>query len=343
MNAEIPIQNVEEARVLFGPLDKTAKLFQENFGVRLVHRGDVLKLLGNEEGVSKARAVLENCLRRMRQGHRLTHAEIENMVLGRDQVRHTQSPSPQEVSLPTPGPAGVDSSSIRPSRVQPKTKGQKHYLRAIEKNSVVFAVGPAGTGKTYLAVAAAVEALQRSEFQKIVLARPAVEAGEKLGFLPGDYYAKVNPYLRPLYDALGDMLGPTLTKRYLESEIIEVCPLAYMRGRTLNHSFILLDEAQNTTVSQMRMFLTRMGEGSKIVVTGDVTQVDLPGNIRSGLVDAVQRLYRVKGLTVVQLEREDIVRHRIVQDIVEAYESTQARMPSPEDRGANPVRTRKHK
>ena len=170
-----------------------------------------------------------------------------------------------------------------------------------------------------------------------------MEAGEKLGFLPGDYYAKVNPYLRPLYDALGDMLGPTLTKRYLESEIIEVCPLAYMRGRTLNHSFILLDEAQNTTVSQMRMFLTRMGEGSKIVVTGDVTQVDLPGNIRSGLVDAMQRLHRVKGLTVVHLEREDIVRHQIVQDIVEAYERTQARMPSPEDRGANPVRTRKHK
>ncbi len=343
MNAEIPLQNVEEARVLFGPLDKTAKLFQKNFGVRLVHRGDVLKLLGTEEGVSKTRAILERCLRRMRQGHRLTHAEIENMVLGRDAAPRVNPTRPKENSIPVSGGGESETHSGRTNRVQPKTKGQKNYLRAIEKNSVVFAVGPAGTGKTFLAVAAAVEALQRGEFQKIVLARPAVEAGEKLGFLPGDYYAKVNPYLRPLYDALGDMLGPTLTKRYLESEIIEVCPLAYMRGRTLNHSFILLDEAQNTTVSQMRMFLTRMGEESKIVVTGDVTQVDLPGNIRSGLVDAVQRLHRVKHLTVVHLDREDIVRHRIVQDIVQAYESTQARMPSPEDRGANPVRTRKQK
>jgi phosphate starvation-inducible protein PhoH and related proteins len=205
-------------------------------------------------------------------------------------------------------------------KVQPRTLGQARYVRAIMHNDVVFCAGPAGTGKTYLAVAMAVQALKQERVRKIVLVRPAVEAGESLGFLPGDLQAKINPYLRPLLDALREMIDFDQMKRLTELDVIEVAPLAYMRGRTLNEAFIILDEAQNTTISQMKMFLTRMGRGSKIVVSGDTTQIDLPPHVSSGLIDAQRRLHDIDGLAHVTLTGSDIVRHRLVQDIVRAYE-----------------------
>ena len=208
--------------------------------------------------------------------------------------------------------------------VRPRTAGQERYFQALMQHDVVFGVGPAGTGKTYLAMAAAVDAIRRGIVHRIVLVRPAVEAGEKLGFLPGDFQAKVDPYLRPLYDALHDLLEPSLRMRYLESEVVEVCPLSYMRGRTLNDSFIILDEAQNTTVPQMLMFLTRLGEGSRMVVTGDPSQTDLPANVPSGLGDALRKLDGTDGVGVVKLDAGDVVRHAVVSRIVTAYDRAAA-------------------
>ncbi len=213
-------------------------------------------------------------------------------------------------------------------QIRPRTAGQARYVAAIRSHELVFAVGPAGTGKTYLAVAMAVECLRRRDIRRIVLVRPAVEAGESLGYLPGDLQAKINPYLRPLLDALHEMMDYELIKSHMERDVIEVVPLAYMRGRTLNEAFVILDEAQNTTVAQMKMFLTRMGEGSRMVVSGDVTQVDLPSTTRSGLVDAVRRLQGLRGVSIVELDESDIVRHRLVQDIVQAYEEHPRRRSS---------------
>jgi len=206
-----------------------------------------------------------------------------------------------------------------PTLVRARTSGQQRYLEAMETHDVVFAVGPAGTGKTYLAVARAIEAMKRGIVRRIVLVRPAVEAGEKLGFLPGDFQQKIDPYLRPMYDALQDLLDARTRSRWLDSDVVEVCPLAYMRGRTLNRAFVILDEAQNTTVPQMLMFLTRLGEGSRMVVTGDPSQVDLPGNVTSGLHDAVRKLGEVDGIAIVRLDAEDVVRHAVVSRIVTAY------------------------
>ena len=223
-------------------------------------------------------------------------------------------------TAPAAKPAEVGSRYVRP-----RTDGQARYVRAMRDHDLTLCVGPAGTGKTYLAVGMAVSMLRQSAVKKIVLVRPAVEAGERLGFLPGDIVAKVNPYLRPLFDALNDMMEPEQVKRYMENDIIEIVPLAYMRGRTLNQAVIILDEGQNTTVPQMKMFLTRMGNGSKIIVTGDVTQVDLPKQTRSGLIDAVQRLRDVERIAIVYLDENDIVRHPLVQQILRAYEDERPR------------------
>jgi phosphate starvation-inducible protein PhoH and related proteins len=215
--------------------------------------------------------------------------------------------------------------------VRARTPGQQRYLDCIDQHDVVFALGPAGTGKTYLAVAKAIEAMKAGSVRKLVLVRPAVEAGEKLGFLPGDFQAKVDPYLRPMHDALQDLLDTRTRLRWLEGDAVEVCPLAYMRGRTLNHAFVILDEAQNTTVPQMLMFLTRLGEGSRMVVTGDPSQVDLPGNVSSGLQDAVRKLSDVDGVGILRLGAQDIVRHPVVSRIVTAYDrASRGGAPRPE-------------
>ncbi len=301
---EIQLQNLEEARAILGPLDSNARLIRELLGVNLLVRGDALRLMGRMQDVSQVRQVLEVALASLRSGKELGPSDVA------DQLRALSTPAAKTTSLEGNGQM----------RVKARSPGQKRYLQALAKHDVVFAMGPAGTGKTYLAVAAAVQAAREGSVRRIVLVRPAVEAGEKLGFLPGDFQAKVDPYMRPLYDALHDLLEPGQRMRYLEGEIIEVCPLAYMRGRTLNESFVILDEAQNTTVPQMLMFLSRLGEGSRMVVTGDPSQVDLPPQVQSGLVDAVQRLAKIDGIHITRLEKGDIVRHDVVQRILRAYE-----------------------
>ncbi|MBK8978421.1 MAG: PhoH family protein [Planctomycetes bacterium] len=309
----IEIHGFDEIRALLGPLDSNTRLIRELHQVNVLVRDGRMRLMGAEPDVQRVRAILQEELEGIRQGHGSTPAQI---------ARRLRRDSP----IPVPGAGEGDDgqldprvAGIAPGPLKPRTAGQARYWRALHEHEVVFGVGPAGTGKTYLAVAAAVAAVKSGRTRRIVLVRPAVEAGEKLGFLPGDFHAKVNPYLRPLYDALHDLLDPTSRQRYLEDEIVEVCPLAYMRGRTLNDAFVILDEAQNCTVSQMLMFLTRMGERSHVVVTGDPSQVDLPATMRSGLADAVTRLKGVPGIEIVKLGRADVVRHRIVQDIIRAY------------------------
>ncbi len=343
MDSEVRLQNMEEARVLLGPLDRTAKLIRRSFEVTLVHRGDALRISGDEEAVAAVQQILEQALKKLRRGHPVGHAEVERWVLQREPKEDAKGDAALHSAPETLTQSHSQSRQRKISVVKAKTFGQERYLEALEESQIVFGLGPAGTGKTFLAVAAGVRALREGVVRRLVLTRPAVEAGEKLGFLPGDFQAKVHPYLRPIYDSIEDLLEPGTVKKYFENDLIEVCPLAFMRGRTLNNAFIILDEAQNTTITQMRMFLTRMGEGSRVVVTGDATQVDLAKNEASGLVDAVQRLERVRGIEIVRLQKEDIVRHSLVQQIVEAYESTQHTMPSPEDREANPVRGTRRK
>lgn len=301
------MQSSDEARVLLGPLDSNARLIRQLYGVNVLARDGSLRLLGEAERVDAVREVLEWGLEGLRAGRPIATNDIANRLRG----------------SPAVADGAAEVASVRPpsrrGHVRARTDGQEVYQRAMQEHEVVLAVGPAGTGKTFLAVAAAVEALKAGTVRRLVLARPAVEAGEKLGFLPGDFEEKVLPYLRPLYDSLQDLLEPRVYERYLETEVIEVCPLAYMRGRTLNDSFIILDEAQNTSVPQMMMFLTRMGEGSRVVVTGDPTQVDLPKNVRSGLADAVKRFRGVEGIGTVELTSKDVVRHPLVQRILHAY------------------------
>ncbi len=312
----IPVQSVEEARTLLGPLDSNARLIRELHGVSVLARDGSLRLLGDGDHVAVVQHVLEDCLATMRAGRRLTTQD----VAGR--LRATLGADPS-VDGAIPGERSMRHAGHAPQgghvALRPRTPGQIRYLEAIDQHDVVFAVGPAGTGKTYLAVAKAIEAMKAGGVRRIVLVRPAVEAGEKLGFLPGDFQAKIDPYLRPMYDALQDLLDARTRTRWLESDVVEVCPLAYMRGRTLNRAFVILDEAQNTTVPQMLMFLTRLGEGSRMVVTGDPSQVDLPHNVSSGLADAVRKLEGVDGIGMVRLDASDVVRHPVVSRIVSAY------------------------
>jgi len=306
----IRLRSSEEERAVYGLGDRTLRRLRERLGVRLTARGGSVTVHGEAAAARAARRVLESILERVRRGEEVSDASVDEAIA--------------EASAGNPGAAPSGDRIVRAlddSYVVPRTEGQKAYVRAIDEHDIVFAIGPAGTGKTYLAVANAVAALRRAKFRRLVLTRPAVEAGEHLGFLPGDFQAKVNPYLRPLYDALADLIDYEEVRRTIERDVIEVAPLAYMRGRTLDHAFIILDEAQNTTPEQMKMFLTRMGRGSKIVVTGDVTQVDLPRGVRSGLLHAASLLEGVEGIAFVRLGRADIVRHPLVQEIVDAYEA----------------------
>lgn len=307
----LTLESRDEAVLLFGSRDQNLRLIRDALQIRIVARGDVLHLEGSETQVDQADRVFSQLRQLLAKQGSLSPEDIRT-VLAVVTANDDRSPST---------PVAVSSGAAGSRSVRPRTDGQGRYVHAMKENDVVLCVGPAGTGKTYLAVGMAVNLLRQGTVKKIVLVRPAVEAGERLGFLPGDLAAKINPYLRPLFDALNDMMEPEQVKRYVENDIIEVAPLAYMRGRTLNQACIILDEGQNTTVAQMKMFLTRMGHGSKIIVTGDVTQVDLPRQFKSGLVDAVQRLKNIERLGIVFLGEGDIVRHALVQRIVAAYET----------------------
>jgi len=308
----INLENRDEALLLFGSRDQNLRAIREALGIRLIARGDELHVAGDEFQVSQAQRVFEQLRDLVRHQGRLTTEEVQGVL---DVIVHgADREGSQKLA------------SLEGGRhVRPRTDGQARYVRAMQDNDLTFCIGPAGTGKTFLAVGMAVTLLRQGQVKRIVLVRPAVEAGERLGFLPGDIVAKVNPYLRPLFDALNDMLTPEQVNRYMENDIIEIVPLAYMRGRTLNQAVIILDEGQNTTVPQMKMFLTRMGNGSKIMVTGDITQVDLPRQMRSGLIDAVHRLRDLEHIAIIYLNESDIVRHPLVQKIVRAYEEDKAR------------------
>lgn len=302
---------MEQAVALFGTFDENIKIIQNEYLVSVTVRGSELKISGDVENVSKAVSVINSLLTLINHGE----------VLSEQNVRYCMSlvneGSDQKIESLS-GDCICITSKGKP--VKPKTIGQKNYCSAIKQNTITIGVGPAGTGKTYLAVAMAVTSFRAHEVNRIILTRPAVEAGEKLGFLPGDLQSKVDPYLRPLYDALFDMLGAETYQKYLERGNIEVAPLAYMRGRTLDDSFIILDEAQNTSPEQMKMFLTRLGFNSKMVITGDITQIDLPSGCRSGLKDAVRILKNIDGIANISFTEKDVVRHKLVQDIIKAYE-----------------------
>ena len=307
----VELDSIELAAAIFGNCDQNVKLLENEFHVTAVCRGSLLKFTGEPKDVEAAVHAVDGMVTLMQNHTPLEEQTVRyciSLARGGEEKRLREL-NDDFVAVTAKG---------RP--IHPKTLGQKEYLPAIRANSITFGVGPAGTGKTYLAVAMAVKAFKSKDVSRIILTRPAVEAGEKLGFLPGDLQNKVDPYLRPLYDGLFDLLGAETFQKLVEKQAIEVAPLAYMRGRTLDDAFIILDEAQNTTPEQMKMFLTRMGVGSKVVVTGDVTQVDLPEKTRSGLVDALHILKGIDGIAQVYLTEKDVVRHRLVQQIVKAYE-----------------------
>ena len=305
------IDRMEQAVSLFGSFDENIKLIEKEFQVRVICRGSELKIQGDEENVDKTKRAIKNLLTLINKAESLTEQNVRYVIAlvkeGNDDKLTSMA-----------GDCICISAKGKP--IKAKTLGQKKYIEAIRNNTVVIGVGPAGTGKTYLAVAMAVNAFRAKQINRIILTRPAVEAGEKLGFLPGDLQQKVDPYLRPLYDALFDMLGAESFQKYQERGNIEVAPLAYMRGRTLDDSFIILDEAQNTTPEQMKMFLTRLGFGSKIVVTGDITQIDLPDGKKSGLVEVIKILKNVDDIQTCKFSEKDVVRHKLVQDIIKAYD-----------------------
>ena len=310
----LSIDRMENAVSLFGSFDENIRLIESEFSVTVLNRGSDLKISGEAENVAKATTAIERLLALINKGEALSDQNVRYVI---SLVKDGEEDKLMSLS----GDCVCITSKGKP--VKPKTLGQKKYVEAIRKNTIVLGAGPAGTGKTYLAVAMAVTAFRAKEVNRIILTRPAVEAGEKLGFLPGDLQNKVDPYLRPLYDALFDMLGAEAFARYQERGSIEVAPLAYMRGRTLDDSFIILDEAQNTTREQMKMFLTRLGFNSKMVVTGDVTQIDLPDGKRSGLTDAMKILRNVPDISINTFTEKDVVRHKLVQDIIKAYEKNE--------------------
>lgn len=319
--ATLSISSPDEILALFGPRDINLRRVRKLFDVRITQRGGQVVISGEDGPVDAAKRTLEKLRHLSRKQGDLTPGDVTNAAIeeGADDalagsiisggLSGENAGTGEEINIQHAG-----------RRIKPRTAGQAQYVETIREHDLTFATGPAGCGKTYLAVATAVEALKAGAVRKIVLVRPAVEAGESLGFLPGDLRAKLNPYLRPLLDALGEMVDFNAAQDLMEKEVIEICPLAYMRGRTLNDAFIILDEAQNTTVAQMKMFLTRMGERSKMVVSGDATQQDLPRGMTSGLRDAIGRLADVDGIGFVRLGTRDIVRHRLVQKIVSAYE-----------------------
>jgi len=302
----VTLESPEKAAALFGPADRHLKMIRQTLGVQIFALSGQVKLTGSSKNVSRAAAVLQRLQRAVRHDVPVTAATVAEAI---------------SAAAAATGEEGAEFLDvyIADRLVKPKTPGQRRYIQAMKTCDLVFCTGPAGTGKTYLAVGFAVHMLKHQQAKRLILVRPAVEAGEKLGFLPGDMQAKVNPYLRPLFDSLYDMMEYDQIRRFVVNDLIEVIPLAFMRGRTLNDSVIILDEAQNTTVLQMLMFLTRMGHGSKMIVTGDDSQVDLPEGTTSGVVDAQQRLAGIKGLAFVRLDRGDIVRHRLVQNVVDAY------------------------
>lgn len=304
-------ERIEDLISVFGSFDENIRRIEESYSVSIVNRGTELKISGDEESVDKACRTVEGLLTLAFKGETIDEQRVRYLITLVNEGNYDQvSEMAKDVVCVT----------AKGKPIRAKTVGQQKYLKAILKNTITLGVGPAGTGKTYLAVAAAVAAFRERTVNRIILTRPAVEAGERLGFLPGDLQNKVDPYLRPLYDALYDMLGAETFQKYQERGSIEVAPLAYMRGRTLDDSFIILDEAQNATKEQMKMFLTRLGFGSKIVITGDITQIDLPSDKTSGLKDAVQVLDGVRDIAICKLSSADVVRHALVQEIINAYE-----------------------
>ncbi|AEY65848.1 PhoH family protein [Clostridium sp. BNL1100] len=307
----VEFYTIEHAMNIFGNYDENIKIIEEAFKVKVLTRGTSIRISGQTESVSKAETVLNKLLDIAKQGQSITRQNVLYLVglSNEKQIEKADEILTDYVCLTAKG-----------KQIKYKTHGQKIYVDAIKKNDIVFGIGPAGTGKTFLAVAMAVTAFRNKEVDRIILTRPAVEAGEKLGFLPGDLQNKVDPYLRPLYDGLYEIMGADLYLKYLERGMIEIAPLAYMRGRTLDNSFIILDEAQNTTPEQMKMFLTRIGFNSKAVITGDITQVDLPGDKKSGLREVTNILSDIEGISFVNLTEKDVVRHELVQKIIVAYE-----------------------
>ncbi len=309
--AESAVESMDEMIKLFGVFDENLKVISAETGARIIAAGDCIHMEGSAESAELAKTVVDKLLITVRRGENVDRSRIRYAV---DLAKEGNA------DLITELESDVVAFTAKGRRIKCKTLGQKKYVNALKRNTVVFGVGPAGTGKTYLAVAMAVLAYKNKEVEKIILTRPAVEAGEKLGFLPGDLQNKVDPYLRPLYDALYDFLGSETFKNLSERGVIEVAPLAYMRGRTLNDAYIILDEAQNCTIEQMKMFLTRFGEGSRVVVTGDITQIDLPPERKSGLVHALGVLKDVEGISQIYLTYKDVVRHEMVQRIISAYD-----------------------
>lgn len=316
----INAERMEDLIAVFGSFDENIKRIEEALGVKIVNRGSELKITGEEEAADKAVRTVDGLLKLASRGEQIDEQRVRYLItlVQEDNDDLVQKMAKDVVCITAKG-----------KPIKAKTVGQQTYMKAIQSNTITLGVGPAGTGKTYLAVAAAVAAFRERTVNRIILTRPAVEAGERLGFLPGDLQNKVDPYLRPLYDALFDMLGADTFQKYQERGSIEVAPLAYMRGRTLDDSFIILDEAQNTTREQMKMFLTRLGFGSKIVITGDVTQIDLPEEKVSGLKDAMRVLDGVKDIAICRLTSADVVRHALVQRIIDAYEKAEEKKQVP--------------